>query len=74
MALPTDLYYISYFTNQCGFCKKKIHEKTDDIYMYNDTPFCIEECREKQLRVDEENRKDELKKKRVDSGPVTMLA
>ena len=26
---------------------------------YSDTPFCIEECREKQLRVDENKRKQE---------------
>lgn len=41
MAPPTDIYHISYFKNQCGFCKKKIHEKTDDIYMYKYVFFIL---------------------------------
>lgn len=34
MGYPSDPQNISFFTNQCGYCKKKIYPKIDDIYMY----------------------------------------
>lgn len=35
MTYPTDNpQHISYFTNQCGYCKGKIYPKIDAIFMY----------------------------------------
>lgn len=34
MVFLKDLYYLSYFKNECSFCKKIINEKKNDIYMY----------------------------------------
>ena len=36
----------------CALCAKPL-AREDDIFMYRgDTPFCSEECRHKQMRVD----------------------
>ncbi|KAL0741421.1 hypothetical protein Bca4012_082934 [Brassica carinata] len=76
MAHPKDPHYLSYFTNECSFCKKMINEKKEDVYIYNESPFCSEECRENQLKADKKKKKkmkeEKLKGKEVESGPVTF--
>lgn len=44
------------FLSSCGLCKKKLHGL--DIFMYRgDKAFCSEECRYKQISIDEQKEK-----------------
>ncbi|CAN6927966.1 hypothetical protein YC2023_075848 [Brassica napus] len=72
MAHRRDPHNISYFTNQCILCKKKIDPNKSDIYMYNDAPYCTEECREKQLKADGINIKDDGKQLKADKDKKKM--
>ncbi|XP_072956881.1 FCS-Like Zinc finger 2-like [Typha angustifolia] len=51
-----------HFLHACFLCKKLLH-RNGDIFMYRgDTPFCSEECREEQIKMDEDEEKNRNKK------------
>ncbi|KAE8691385.1 Oligouridylate binding protein 1B isoform 1 [Hibiscus syriacus] len=52
LAKDDVVYPTSDFLASCHFCRKKLHGK--DIYMYRgETGFCSEECRSRQIMMDE---------------------
>ncbi|KAK6947482.1 Zf-FLZ domain [Dillenia turbinata] len=47
-----------HFLDACFLCKKPLADNRD-IFMYRgDTPFCSEECRQKQIEIDEAKEKN----------------
>lgn len=55
----------SYFLDSCSLCKTPLH-LGDEIYMYRgDVPFCSEECRQRQIDLDEEKEKSRAKMRKA---------
>ncbi|KAK4788353.1 hypothetical protein SAY86_019672 [Trapa natans] len=47
-----------HFLESCALCKKRLGNQ-GDIFMYRgDTPFCSEDCRQKQIDLDEAKQKN----------------
>jgi len=56
------------FLSSCHLCNKTLHGK--DIYMYRgEKAFCSEECRQKQIRVDE--KKEKCRSNNISSSPYS---
>ncbi|KAH7687486.1 Zf-FLZ domain-containing protein [Dioscorea alata] len=56
---------VHHFLDSCFLCHKNLKSNTD-IFMYKgDTPFCSEDCRQKQIDLDESNDQKKKKKKKM---------
>lgn len=67
---PTTLFddRCNDFLSSCHLCRKTLHGK--DIYMYRgEKAFCSEECRQKQIRIDE--RKEKCRSNNISSSPYS---
>ncbi|XXG74049.1 hypothetical protein AAC387_Pa07g2869 [Persea americana] len=55
------------FLDACIYCKKPLDQDMD-IFMYRDTPFCSEECRQEQMDIDEAMERTRIISLRVPSS------